>query len=151
MNFDLLTKEIKEHEGFRSIPYCDACSKNFRECTCTPKLSGKLTVGYGWNLEGHPITEELATVVLNHQIIEAYDDVSEYLKEVWDDLSDNRQRVLVNMRFNLGAKSFRTFVRTLRAVMVGRYEDAANSMLVSKWAKQVGQRAVYLAELMRSG
>jgi lysozyme len=59
--------------------------------------------------------------------------------------------VLVNMGFNLGPEGLLGFRRTLRAVEEGRYADAAEGMLRSKWARQVGARAVRLAAMMREG
>ncbi len=70
-----------------------------------------------------------------------------------------RRRVLQNMHFNMGWDDVRTsakeglsgFVNTLEHVRAGRYGQAADGMLASKWAKQVGQRAVRLAKQMRDG
>jgi lysozyme len=36
-------------------------------------------------------------------------------------------------------------------IAVGDWERAANGMLASKWAKQVGLRAIELSEMMRKG
>jgi lysozyme len=69
----------------------------------------------------------------------------------WRTLSKGRQRVLLNMAFNLGVSGLLTFRNTLTAVREGRYDDAAAGMLRSKWAGQVGERAKRLAALMREG
>jgi lysozyme len=69
----------------------------------------------------------------------------------WRTLSRGRQRVLLNMAFNLGVSGLLTFRNTLAAVREGRYDDAAAGMLKSKWAGQVGERAKRLAALMREG
>lgn len=69
----------------------------------------------------------------------------------WRTLSNGRQRVLLNMAFNLGTSGLLTFRRTLDAVREGDYEKAAGHMLRSKWATQVGDRAVRLAKLMEEG
>jgi lysozyme len=69
----------------------------------------------------------------------------------WRLLSPGRQRVLLNMSFNMGLSGLMTFRNTLAAVREGRYEDAAAGMLKSKWAGQVGERAKRLAALMREG
>ena len=62
-----------------------------------------------------------------------------------------RQRVLFNMGFNLGIDGLLGFKNTLEFVRTGQYAKAADGMLASKWAKQVGQRAVRLAQHMRTG
>ncbi|SMG00321.1 glycoside hydrolase family protein [Burkholderia singularis] len=68
----------------------------------------------------------------------------------WRLLDPVRQRVLMNMAFNMGGKLL-TFVNTLAAVKRGDYGAAADGMLASKWAGQVGARAQRLAAMMRSG
>lgn len=69
----------------------------------------------------------------------------------WRGLDPVRRRVLANMAFNLGVEGLLGFHGTLPAVREGRYEDAAAGMLRSKWAGQVGARAVRLAAMMRAG
>lgn len=75
----------------------------------------------------------------------------------WRTLSINRQRVIINMAFNLGVGSRNPgrgllgFRNTLAAVERGDYKAAAAGMLASKWATQVGDRAVRLAKLMTDG
>ena len=55
------------------------------------------------------------------------------------------------MAFNLGVSGLITFKNTLRLISVGHYYEAAEEMLNSKWARQVGYRAEELAEQMRTG
>lgn len=66
-------------------------------------------------------------------------------------LSDNRQRVLVNMAFQLGTDGLLAFKKALSAMQSGDFETAANEMLFSKWAQQTPARAKRLAERMRVG
>jgi lysozyme len=56
----------------------------------------------------------------------------------------------VNMAFNLGDR-LGDFHRFLGAVRVGDWPKAAIFMMESKWAKQVGQRAVRLRNMIRDG
>jgi lysozyme len=51
----------------------------------------------------------------------------------------------------LGIKGLLEFKNTLAFIKAGDWERAANGMLASKWAKQVGMRAIELSELMRKG
>ena len=69
----------------------------------------------------------------------------------WRTLTCARQRVLVNMAFNLGVAGLLGFKNTLSAVQRGHYEQAASGMMASKWAQQVGARADRLAVMMRTG
>ena len=65
--------------------------------------------------------------------------------------SPARQRVLLNMCFNLGSGGLLEFRKSLAAMERGDFETAAREMKASKWATQVGDRADRLAALMRSG
>lgn len=138
MDLIKLREQLIEHEGLRLHPYkCPA---------------GKTTIGVGRNLDDRGITRAEAMDMLQHDIDEcAADCVLIVGQSVWDKLSDARQRVLVDMRFNLGPKGLRSFARTLAAISQGRYEDAAAHMLESKWARQVKGRATRLAMMMRDG
>jgi len=73
----------------------------------------------------------------------------------WRNLSDTRQRVLLNMAFNLGVTGLLGFKNTLSMVRQGFYDGAARNMLASRWAEQVGkqddQRAGRLAHMMAAG
>ena len=62
-----------------------------------------------------------------------------------------RAAVLVNMAFNLGVAGLLTFRRVLGAVEADDYEAAASFMMCSRWASQVGRRAVELSRQMRTG
>jgi len=55
------------------------------------------------------------------------------------------------MCFNLGIFRLLGFEQALTHMRAGHYDDAAREMLDSRWAKQVGARAVRLAALMRKG
>ena len=63
-------------------------------------------------------------------------------------LSENRKAVLCNMAFNMG-RGLSAFAIMLRAVNEERWNDAADAMLQSRWAGQVGDRAKRLAAAMR--
>lgn len=114
---------------------------------CTAK---KLTIGIGRNLDDKGLSAEEVDFLFQNDIREC----EQYLdKNIawWRDLTDARQRVLLNMCFNLGWGGLSQFKNTLRAVKEARYKDAAGGMLNSLWAKQVGDRAVRLAKLMEFG
>jgi lysozyme len=59
--------------------------------------------------------------------------------------------VLLDMSFNLGIVGLLRFKNTLATIRRGDYSKAAAMMLDSLWARQVGKRAVRLAEMMRTG
>ena len=131
-----LAEQLKKHEGLRLKPYTDTV--------------GKLTLGIGRNLEDKGITEQEALFMLNNDVDYFHGQLNKKL--TWfKNLDDARQNVLVNMAFNLGVAGLLTFKNMLDAVRMGLFLVAAEEMLDSKWAKQVGYRAEELAEQMRTG
>ena len=136
MNLDQLIKDLERDEGVRLKPYLDTV--------------GKTTIGVGRNLTDVGISEDEADYLLHSDIARTIAGLDRNLNW-WDSLDDVRQRVIVNMAFNMGVAGLLTFTNTLAAVHAGRYGDAADEMLASAWAKQVGPRALRLAEMMRTG
>ncbi len=125
------------HEGLKLKPY---------KCT-----SDKLTIGVGRNIEDIGITEDEAKLLLEN-------DLNRILQEVehWsflENLNEPRQAVILDMVFNMGISRFNanTWVKTFAAIQDENFEEAANQMLDSKWANQVGQRAIRLSQMMRKG
>lgn len=143
MDRDVLLSELVRDEAIRLKPY--RCS------------AGKLTIGIGRNLDDKGITEREARYLAENDVDEV---VAELDRRVpwWSGLTDARQRVLVNMAFNLGVQGLLGFKNTLALVKAGAYAAAAEAMLDSLWARQVGVgteaqpgRARRLANLMRQG
>ena len=123
-----------QQEGERLKPYTDTV--------------GKLTIGIGRNLDDKGISHDEAIMFLNADIADAIDDV-QHVCSIYDDLSRPRQLVMVSMAFNLGRERLGKFVRFLGAIHREDWQDAADEMLASSWAKQVGTRATTLATMMR--
>lgn len=133
MNLDLVAAMLKEDEGYRAKPYhCPA---------------GKLTIGYGRNIEDNGITQQEAEVLLKNDVIQSAFWCQAKI-DGFDDLSEKRQAVLVNMCFNLGWPRFSFFVKFFDAIRAKDWERAALEMRNSRWAKQVGDRAERLAKIM---
>lgn len=148
-------KVLTRHEGYRANPYKDSV--------------GVLTVGIGFNLERAEAPELLAAEGIRYnQVVSGRRPISK--EEAWrlasndvntaaadaarifpnfGSLPTGKQEVLVNMAFNLGGAKLLKFVKLREAVAAGDFSRAADHMLQSKWAKQVGDRAVELAEQMR--
>ena len=60
-----------------------------------------------------------------------------------------RQGVIVELCFNMGLGRLKGFKKMLAACERGDYETASVEMLDSLWARQVGQRAKTLANIMK--
>ena len=67
------------------------------------------------------------------------------------DLDAVRQDAIVNLCFNLGLTRLMGFKNAMGAMAVGDYEKAADEFLDSRWANQVGQRALDVTHMIRTG
>jgi len=115
--------------------------------------AGKLTIGYGRNLDDNGISEEEAIELLREDTYSASTEVEKlyYLDSTTKGVNVVRHNVLVNMVFNLGITRYKKFKKHIAAVKAQDWEEAANQMMDSSWYKQVGPRAVRLVEEMRTG
>lgn len=144
----LLQDMIDRHEGRRLKPYVDCCGKAWKLCTC--KVKGKLTIGAGRNLDDVGISESECDLLRDNDIQAAL--VASVRAFPWfKRLNPSRQDAIVDMVLNLGVERFKGFQNTIEALAAGVYDVAAQQMLISKWARQVGARATELAEMIRTG
>src|SRR5438445_13699341 len=112
--------------------------------------AGNITVGVGRNLTANGISEEEAAFLLDNDINKALEFCQASI-DCFGALDNARQNVLVEMAFNLGGEGLAKFTKMLAALEKRDFSAAADEMLASAWAKQVGQRAVDLAEAMQIG
>lgn len=131
-----LTGLIVRHEGLRLFPY---------KCT-----SEKLTIGVGRNLDDIGISEDEAMYMLRNDISRCTSEARLALP-FFDALLDIRQDTIINMVFNLGITRFLGFKKMIKALKERDYDEVSKQMLNSKWANQVGNRAIELAHIMRTG
>jgi len=145
-----LKKQLEEHEGKRNKVY---------KCT-----AGKRTIGIGHNIDakGLPddirtfldengyITDEMIDQLLDDDIADASADV-ERLYPMAYSFSEARRFALVDFLFNVGLRTARTFTNTNKAINEERWDDAADGLLASKYARQVGKRAQTIARMLREG
>ena len=136
MDIDKLIAQLKVHEGVRSKVYLDT--------------EGIETIGVGRNLRDRGLSDDEIELRLANDIRDFQEEV-ERAFSWWSDLDDVRQRVVVDMAFNMGLGSLSKFVNTLSHIENGRYEEAGVEMLDSKWARQVGDRANVLSNMMKTG
>lgn len=130
-----LRAQLELHEGLRLKPYRDTV--------------GKLTIGIGRNLDDVGISREEAYALLDNDIAAA---MAPLMALPWfNALDEVRRAVLIDMCFNMGWRVLSTFKVTLAAIEAGDYMRAVTNMLQSKWAGQVGPRAVRLAKMMETG
>jgi lysozyme len=130
-----LVDDLIRHEGYRKHLYEDSL--------------GNMTIGVGYHIEEKGLPDYIIKLLLNDSIKEARTELTRIAPDVH--LSRVRQDVLLNMIFNMGAPRLTTFKKMWAAIENNDFEAAANEMLSSKWAKQVGNRSIELAERMRTG
>jgi lysozyme len=133
MDIDKLKDQLILHESLELKSY-----------TCS---AGYVTLGVGRNVEELGITEEEARYLLDNDILRVGKELDNAIPW-WRDLSEVRQRVVVDMVFNLGISRFLNFKNAINAMQEQDWEEAAAQMLDSRWADQVGQRSHRLAKAM---
>lgn len=124
------------HEKYVQFPYSDT--------------TGHLTIGIGRNLSDRGISTSEAFYLLDDDILYFNSKLLHYL-DCFSKLSENRQIALIDMCFNLGVQGFLGFKEMISALERHDYSLAADEMLKSKWYEQVGQRAITLADIIRTG
>ena len=128
--------QLKRDEGLGLKPYRDSV--------------GKLTIGIGRNLDDVGISEAEANYLLGNDVAKVTSAIRQQLP--WaDDLDDARFGVLQNMAFNLGVSGLLQFHNMLSALQSQDWHGAAQEMMNSVWARQVGARATRLEQQMITG
>lgn len=138
-NMEKLIDMLKRHEGVETHAY---------ECS-----EGKVTVGVGRNIDqkgGMGLSEDEIDYLLQNDVERVIKELaSEY---AWfNGLDDVRKDAIIDIAFNLGATRLRGFRRALTAMEAGDYTEASTEFLDSRWAKQVGGRALELTDMIASG
>ena len=122
------------HEGYRRHAY---------KCT-----AGKVTVGIGRNLTDRGITMDEALWLLNNDIRYCTADLLKIFEGQFEELPENVQLVLIDMRFQLGHGGFRGFKKMITAVQRNDLKEMIRQMKDSKWYSQVPDRADGLIKLI---
>ena len=143
MNINKLREQLKIDEGVKQEIYKDH-------------------LGYPTFGIGHLITDNdpeydlpIGTKISEERVNEVFNtDVKKFInetKKIFPDLDDkpeNIQLVLVNMCFNLGAPRLSKFKKFIDAINNEQWIEAAVEMMDSRWANQVGPRAMRLKQIV---
>lgn len=111
---------------------------------------GKVSGGIGRNLTDRGFSEDEIDLMYANDVKIAERDARS-LVPGFDQLSDVRQEVIMNMSFNMGYSRLSGFKKFLAAVNSSDFDEAADQMKDSKWYGQVGDRGKRLAYAMREG
>ena len=139
MNIEALREQLKIDEGVKYEIYKDH-------------------LGYPTFGIGHLITENDqehgkpdGTKISEDRVNEIFEtDVAKFVSEAkilfpdLDDLPDVAQQVIVNMAFNMGRPRLSKFKNFIAGVNDRDWTRAAEEMMDSRWATQVGDRAIRL-------
>lgn len=141
-------KSTAKYEGFRSTAYHDT--------------EGKLTIGYGFNLDSgrfkqedvdrwlrEGITKEEADQVLKQELERTRAQLEKY--EWFQKMDKVRQDAIVDMTYNMGIGWLDKFKNARAALEKGDFDTASAEILNSNYAHQVGQRAVDNANRIKYG
>ena len=139
---DMLTAD----EGKRLKVYDDHNGEPIKKGS---KVEGYPTIGIGRELQNFGLSDDEARYLLMN-------DIERVLKEAeaftwWNNINEARKICVANMLFNLGLTRFNQFKKFQAALNANNWAEAANQMMLSRWAKQVKTRATRLEKIMRTG
>jgi len=125
---DRIVEMLKRHEGLRLNPY--HCSAN------------KLTIGIGRNLEDRGITESEAFYLLHGDINLVQEELTKNWG-VWRTFPEKARLVCIDMTFQMGITGFIKFRETRKLMELGKWLEASEEVLRSRYAVQTPNRALY--------
>lgn len=132
----ILRELIKLHEGVESHAY--KCSQN------------KITIGVGRNIDptGIGLSPDEIDYLLDNDIARCITELDQF--SWFENLSETRRFAVIDMCFNLGITRFKGFKKAIAAMSISDFDTAADEFFDSRWAKQVGNRAITICEMIRS-
>ena len=134
----LVAADLRSDEGWRESVYQDHL--------------GFWTIGYGFLVDARKqgrIPREVADYWLAHEIDRLDTRLSNALP--WfDDAPEPVQRALMNMGYQLGVSGLLRFRQTLALMEQGKWAEAADQALQSRWAEQTPNRARRVTGWIRS-
>jgi GH24 family phage-related lysozyme (muramidase) len=143
VNLATLQDFIAKHEGDVDHVYLD--SRGFPTAGIGHLLTG------GHFHVGQKISRAQITEWFKQDVSKAIAGAKRDIGSAYEKLDEARKIVVIDMVFNLGTGGFGQFHNTIRAIQTGHFAQAADNMLQSLWAHQVGHRATEDAAIMRSG
>ena len=134
-----LLEMLKRHEGSKKFAY--RCTEN------------KLTIGVGRNIDkdgGIGLSEDEIDYLLENDITRVIQELGAEFP--WfSGLDEVRRDVMINICFNLGLPRLKGFKKALGAMENHDYITAGDEFLDSRWSEQVGDRAVELCGMLKTG
>jgi lysozyme len=135
MDMERLRTTITRHEGARLEMYQDSL--------------GIWTIGVGHNIQEKGISDRVMDLMLEEDLQEAIDEVKRNVS-FFTEMPEQVQEALVNLSFNMGIPRLMQFKKTLAYLREGDFTSAASELLDSRYATQVGERAIEIADMIRT-
>ena len=135
----MIIEMLRKHEGVETHAYVDSV--------------GKITLGVGRNIDKNGGIG-LSTDEIDYLLVNDVERVEAELLAAFNwykMLGDARKDAIMDMCFNMGLPRFKKFKKALAGMAKGDYKTAAIEFLDSRWANQVGQRAITVTDIIRSG
>lgn len=130
--------DLKRHEGWRPHAYQDHL--------------GYWTIGYGFMVDERR-RGRLPMPVAHFWLTYELDQIQDRLDTIfpWLDYAPGAiRRAVVNMSYQLGVSGFLRFRKTIALLEAGKYEEAAEEALRSRWAEQTPNRAREVSKWIRN-
>ena len=143
MDLSTLQQQITWAEGCRVQLYDDATGKPISPGQA---LVGNPTGGIGHNFF-RPLSGEVIALLFEEDVAACCADLDHALPW-WRSLDEVRQRVLIDLTFNMGIGTLLTFKRFISALYKADYQAAAAEVIDSKIPPR---RAAMQADMLRSG
>jgi|TARA_R110002012_G_scaffold100348_3_gene238982 lysozyme len=133
-----LIEQLKIHEGVREKVYL--CSAGYE------------TIGVGRNISesGLGLSNDEIDYLLSNDIKRCQQEL-EFNFDWFKELDEVRRDAMINLCFNIGVTSLKKFSKAIAAMNVHDYETASMEFLDSRWASQVGTRALDVTDMIRTG
>ena len=130
-----LLESIKHHEGFVEHVYDDSL--------------GIPTIGYGFAIKDLILDEDIAEDILIRKLEKLKRNANARFKWL-EDMPQEVQAVVLNMCYQLGVTGVSKFRKAISALQEGDWQEAADEMLDSLWARQTPDRATELSNIVRN-
>ena len=142
-----IQSDLQYFEGLRLTVYDDA---NANRISTGYTVVGHPSIGYGIALDTGGITKDEALYLLTNRINNFTAWATANLAPVWGTLSEIRQRVIVNMLYQVGVATYRSFKLFNAALASGNFDEAANQIINSEAYQEAPKRWQWLADCMRN-
>ena len=149
MKPESLEELLKRHEGVRQFVYDDATGK---PVVAGYTLVGNPTIGVGRNLAGKGLSDKEVDSLCWTDLCECYGDVVSWLDDgiKTGSICETRFNALCSLAM-IGPTRLAGFIKLREAVLDSDWIRASEELLLSRYARQLPERAEELAQMLLLG